>query len=893
MATSSRPRRDSDRRRTTATTQPGGPVVGNDLLSFVPEKFRSAAWLGLLLLTLVVFFGGPIFSGEYMGSDDNVSWESYRPYLEDMSEKGESPQWMPYIFSGMPGVAAYMVTGDRSWDISMTVLRTVQDVFSVFNPDIMRVLFYYFLLGAGVYALMRWRGVRRSIAFFSAFATIFSTWIIVWIMIGHNTKPMVLAFLPWVILFAGLLMERWSLLWAGLLILAVHYLFESAHPQTALYGAFVVAIWYLAELIAALKRENRYRLPGVVRAGLIGLAAAIFAVGMGWDRVAVSAFDYNEYSTRGADPLVEDYSQSQDPYAYATAWSYDVDETFTYVVPSYFGFGTLELEVAGQPEQPYPTYWGNDLAPFTDAGHYMGIIVLILALYGLWRFRTSPFALGLGAAGLLGLLLSYGGNFPILYDLFYNVVPLFGQFRAPSQSLVMLEFVGPILAGLGLTALIEQSKRPASEARDLSKKFMYLAIGGAVFGLVVFAIGDAWASSMSSDPGLARAYQGNVPEPIAQAALSVMRTDWLLSALFAGLFGVLAWRFLQGKLKGSVLILAVIGLSLIDLWRVDARAMQKNEPREEAFAVFNKTQADLFLAQDTSVYRIADLTRHPSHPAYFRHQHIGGYSAAKMRRYQDLMDATAQGSTSMPGPGLAWDLLNTKYVISGQPVESTNQLVMEGPQGNVYLRPTAMPRAWFVDRVEVMEDRAVMDRIRDNGFNPREVAFVPEELDADLAVISTPEPFTPEVDAADTTGRTDSVEGGGATATGGDDGNVEVLSWEPHKLEIRTRAEGNRFLVVSEIYYPPGWHAYIDGRGVETIRANYLLRGVVVPAGEHTVTFVYRSDNHEVGVIMSLALNIMMIGIIIAGIFLERRRSQREADHPPVAEDDDGETIAA
>lgn len=893
MATSSR-QRPADRRRTSSTGSTSGPVVGTDLLSFVPEKFRSATWLGILLLSLIVFFGGPIFGGEYMGSDDNVSWESYRPYLEDMSEAGESPQWMPYIFSGMPGVAAYMVTGERSWDITMSVLHVAQEVFSFLNQDIMRVLFYYFLLGAGVFAVMRWRGVRRSVAFFSAFATIFSTWIIVWIMIGHNTKPMVLAFLPWVILFAGLLIDRWSLLWAGLLILAVHYLFESAHPQTALYGAFVVGIWWLVELLwTFIKEDYRHRLPGVVRAGMVGLAAAVFAIGMGWDRLAVSAFDYNEYSTRGAEPLVEEYSQSQDPYEYATAWSFDVDETFTYVVPSYFGFGSLELEVAGQPEQPYPTYWGNDLAPFTDAGHYMGIIVLLLALFGLWRFRSSPFAVGLGAAGLLGLFLSWGGNFPLLYDLFYHGFPLFGQFRAPSQSLVMLEFVGPILAGLGLSALIEYAKRPAAEALEASKKFLWIAIGAAVFGLIVFAIGGSWIENMASDPGLQRIYQGQVPEPIAEAAMAVMRTDWLLSALFAGLFGLMAWAYLRGKMKGSVLILAVIGLSVIDLWRVDARAMQKNEPREEAFAVFNETSADLFLKQDTSVYRIADLTRHPSHPAYFRHQHIGGYSAAKVRRYQDLMDATAQGSTSMPGPGLAWDLLNTKYVISQQPAESTSQLVHEGPGANVYLRPTAMPRAWFVDRVEVLDDREVIARIRDNGFDPAEVAYVPEPLDVELAAAagspSPSETTVPETGAAPEDGEIEGPEDDTPTADPESPqsaaSDVQVVSWEPHEIVLQADADGTRFLVVSEIYYPPGWQATIDGEPVETYRADYLLRGLVVPEGEHTIRFAYVSENHETGVVISLILNIMVILMILVGAYVEYRRRQGRTESDPAASD--------
>ena len=882
----------SAKKRSTARperTKSGTPVVGQEPLSFIPEKFRTLGWIALILLSLLVFFGGPITGGEYMGADDNVSWESYRTYLQQVDEAGESPQWMPYMFSGMPGVAAYMVTGDRSWDLSMEILEGAQAIFSIVNPDIMRVLFYYLILGIGVYALMRWRGVRRSVAFFSAFATIFSTWIIVWIMIGHNTKPMVLAFLPWVILFAGLLMERWSLLWAGLLILAVHFLFESAHPQTALYGAFTVAIWWITELIFAFRDSHKSRLPGVIRAGLVGVAAAIFAVGMGWDRVSVAAFDYNDYSTRGVDPLVEEYSPTQDPYEYATAWSYDVDETFTYVVPTYFGFGSLEMTVPGRPEQPYPTYWGNDLAPFTDAGHYMGIIVLILALYGFWRFRSSPFALGIGISGLLGLFLSWGGNFSLIYDLFYNVVPLFGKFRAPSQSLVMLEFAGPILAGFGLSAILNQSTRPAEENRSIAKNFLMLAGGAIIFGLIVFALQGSWTSAMSSDPGLMGTYQGQVPEVIAQEAFAIMRTDWLFSAFFAALFAFLAWRFLRGELKGTILIVAVILLTAIDLFRIDARAMHKNEPKEQLFSVFNETSADAYLKGVEGTFRIADVTRHPSYPAYHLHQHIGGYSAAKMRRYQDLMDATAQGSTSMPGPGLAWDLLNTRYLISAQPAAATDRLVHEGAGVNVYERPTAMPRAWFTGRVEVKDDREILSMIAADGFDPREVAFVSEDMGVEIADRSargTPEVADP-VNQEEDDGET--ADGEIAESPAASYGEAEVTRWEPHFVGIKTTTTDTRLLVVSEMYYPPGWKAYLDGEPVETIRTNYLLRGIVVPAGEHTVEFRYESESHDTGVMLSLILNIVVLGMIAVGGFLEyRRRTSASADdESPETRDED------
>lgn len=894
--------RTTGTQRQTTRTAPKAAATrideGNELLGFIPEKFRSLAWCVLLLLSLLIFFGGPILNNEYFNAQDNISWESYRPYLEMMDEKGESPQWMPYIFSGMPGVAAYMVTGSRSWDLSMTALHVVQDIFSVINPEVMRVLFYYFLLGLGVFFLMRWRGIRRSISFFSAFAVMFSTWIIVWIMIGHNTKPMVLAFLPWTILFLGQLIERWSLLRAALLILAVHFLFESAHPQTAFYGALLVAIWMITELVASLVGKDRERLRGVVRASLVGVAAACLTVAMGWDRMSVATSDYNDYSTRGADPLLTQYATTQDPYDYATGWSFDLDETFTYIVPTYFGFGKMELDAIPQAEgQALPTYWGNAKMPFTDAGHYMGIIVLILSIYGVVRYRRSPFVLGLAIAGFVGWLLSLGGNVPILYDIFYNIVPKFSQFRAPSQSLVILEFVGPILAGFGLSALLSYAKERVGEST--ANYFKYGAIAAGAFMLIVFIMKSMYVGAMSADPGIARAFQDSATV-VAEAMYGVMRTDWIISSLLAAAFCLLAWAFLKGKIKGSILIASVIALTILDLWRVDAKAMHENVPHEQAFSVFAETDADLFLKKDTSVYRIANVaTGHPNYPARHLHQHIGGYSAAKMRRYQDLMDATAQGSTSYPGPGVAWDILNTKYLVAPQPMEENNREVLKSAGGNVYLRTSAMPRAWFVDRVEVLEDSVVLDRIKTNAFDPRTVAYVPEKLETTIEPIRDREPVKSGDSVTPVTPRSgDSLAPADSTidttapprAAGDepyDDKRVRVTKWEPHHIEIAADATGSNFLVVSEMFYPVAWHAFIDGKPVETIRANYLLRGIIVPPGEHTITFEYKSENHETGKTISLIVNLIVLALLAAGIFLEMKRRKREQEVAADRKDDD------
>lgn len=873
---SGKPRQTSTRTR----TAPANTAPEKELLAFIPEKFRSASWIVLLLLTLVIFFSGVIFGGEYFASNDNISWESYRPYLNQMADQGESPQWMPYIFSGMPGIAAYMVTGERTWDISMWMLNTAGSVFSFVNSDVMRVLFYYFLLGIGVFALMRHKKISRPVAFFSAFGVLFSTWIIVWIMIGHNTKPMTLAFVPWAILFLDKLIDRWSVLYAGLLILAVHFVLESAHPQTAFYGAAAIGIWLLTELIGSSTKNGGNRRKGVFRAAAIGLVAAGLAFGMGMDRF-LAVQEYNPYSTRGASSIIDTVSNAADAkaqYEYTTNWSFDVDETFTYVVPAYFGFGELELDVQGLPQEPVPTYWGN--MPFTDAAHYMGIAVLILGLFGLWRFRRNMFVLGLGLAGFFGLIISYGKNFPLVYDILYNILPLFDKFRAPSQSLVILEFVFPILAGFGLQALIDAKKKGGQEVTDLSKKFLYGGIASGVFLLIGAGASGIFKSSYISavtSSSLANVFGPQGIPLIAEELFSVMMTDWIVAGLFAALFCLTAWAYLQRKMSTALMQTVVIALLLFDLWRIDYRPMTKNQPKDQAFAVFNTTDVDTFLKQDTTQYRIADVRQggqyHPSYPAYHLHQHIGGYSAAKVRVYQDLMDVTANGSTSMPGPGLAWDILNTRYVLASQPSVDGMEQVFASQQnaGFVFRNPRAMPRAWFVDRVEVADGLEILTKIKNNAFNPWEVAWLLEPLETSI----DPVPGTAQPAAEDT--GDDSTTAPPVEDFGPHADRVQVTQWSPHEITIQADAAGTNFLVVSEIVYPPGWHATIDGNPTDIIQANYLLRGIVVPQGKHEIRFEYRDEGFETGKMVSLILNILMFALIGGGIFLERRNRKDTA----------------
>jgi hypothetical protein len=836
----------------------------------------------MILLSLLVFFGGVIFGGKQFISNDFLSWESFRPYLNMMSDKGETPLWIPYIFSGLPGYAAYLVTGDRWWDLAMKIFYSSEHVFGFINYPVMRVVMHYFIYGVGMFLLMRSKKAARSTSFFVALAAMFSTWIIIYVMIGHNTKIMALMTFPWIFMCIEKLIDRWSLLYAGLLILAIHILWESSHLQTAFYGACAIGIYMLFELLSSI--TTRDRVMGVLRAAAIIVVAGGLTYGMGLDR-NLAVQEYLPYSTRGAAAIQVDptkkVEQSEDGghgYEYATSWSFSPGEMFTFLVPGYFGFGKVEIN--GTPGQM--TYWGQ--MPFTDAAHYMGITVLVLGIFGAWMNRKNRFVQGLIVIGAFGLLLSFGNNFSILFDLFYNLVPSFNKFRAPSQSLVLLEFVFPILAGFGIESLIAMHKSGTNEKSN--KSILYGAIGFGVFTLIGLMGGTLLKSGYMAS--IASAGKRGLTDPTAQEFIyGMMIGDWIVAGVVGVATLLLMYYYLKNSISPTILKLALLTLLVFDLWRIDYRPME-TQPAETVDQFHAPTDVDAFLQADKSLFRIADFTdegqQYPNNPARHLHQHIHGYHAAKLRNYQNLLDVAGNGN--MITSPLAWNILNTKYIIASQPFAEGAQPVFtsQQQQAQVYLNPDALPRAWFVNRVDTAGDLSTLMKIRDNAFDPRDVAYVPAPLKEQVEPVGYAAGAPAVRDTSDTTA---APTGGAATPA---KGSVNVTTFEPLHIVIDVDAPGRNFLVVSEVNYPPAWRATIDGQPAEIIQTDYVLRGLVVPPGKHKVEMHYVSNGFETGKWISLGLNLLMFGAIIFGAMKERRKFPEENDpvhDAPVIDEED------
>jgi len=820
------------------------------------EKYGTYLAYGAILLVVVAFFADALFGGKnFMSGGDNVAFYSFVPYLDAAKQSGEYPLWMPYIFGGMPSLASFLAAGERTWDFVATVIFAVPRAMGdATNNDTTRLVLWYIIYGWGVYTLARQKGLEKMVGVFSAIGAVMSTFVIVWIMIGHSTKPVSMATLPWLLLALERLRERFTLANLFLLILPLIVLVSATHPQMMFYMGCALALYTIVELVTRLVTRSGWM--DVIKAGG-GLAiAGIIALATHAD-MFMATRHYTPESTRGSAPLVQSTRNNQDQsggndYEYATNWSFSPGEMYTFLVPSYYGFGNTTIKTSrNAPPQRAQLYWGQ--MPFTDAANYMGIAVLVFGLIGIWQYRKDPFVIFLTVLGAFSLLLSMGKNFPVLYDLLFNYAPAFNKFRAPSMALCLLQFALPVLAGYGLTAVIGWGRNSTAATR---KAALGVFIATVVVSAMVYLVAVDESDYKKEVDTAFTAKQGQpAPGEFLEIVYNEMHADSLAAMFYLIIIGGLIVLTARGAMKPSLTVLLCIGLLTVDLWRIDRRPYdpKKGSPEQNVFAA---TDVVGFLKSDASMYRVCDLTQTvPANWwAYHFIESVGGYSSAKMRLYQDMLDVAAPGPGREPVPGnsmilnpFLWNLLNVKYIVADRPLYPGVEPAFQSQEMGVmvYRNDENLPRAWFVDTLRVESDRRkLLENLRDGTFDARRVAYVEKAFD-------------------------------GMSALGSDStSSATVKERSNHRLVLSTTSSAAQMLVVSEMFYSE-WKATIDGQPVETIKTNFLLRGVPVPAGSHTVEFRFESPSFEQGRTISLAANGITLLIGLGGLLMWRReRSQ-------------------
>lgn len=819
----------------------------NDLLNHSDLKFDLLSVLVLLAL-VIIYFWPVLVDGKVFMVPDNTTSLGNRMVSDQAKEEGIFPLWSPYIFSGMPSYGSLMVSGDRWYDFINIIVVSVIRVFDYVFADSISTTYsiYYFFFGLGIYLLLRLKQAPPLVALFSAIGATLSTLSIVWIAVGHNTKIIAVSLMPYLFLMAERIQKQEELKQTVLNVAALGVLFQllfrSTHVQMIYYTAIALGIYFIFELISVFVQKLQLKpwlraFSGFVIAALIGLFMSADTY--------LSILDYTPHSIRGSESITKTYPELSSEakidkgmassglsYDYATNWSFPPSEVITFFVPSFFGYGDQ-------------TYWGDQL--FTHSPNFFGALIMVLAIIGFIYNRSKHFVQALGLIGVLALLISFGKYFPVVFDPLFYFLPFFNKFRAPSMILILLQIASCILAGYGLKSILEL----ASEKNEQAKKvFTYLALGisilfvGAVVGASAFQ--DMYFSAISkSNIGqqLMAQYGSQVPNVIqryGQPIFDMMKTDllitlFLLTVLFTGVHFLL-----QKKVSPLVFQIVLIPLLLVDLWRADAKLLANlNEPQEQK-SYFKASPDVEFLKekQKENHFRILPLTpdRKSSWYAYFGLESVGGYHAAKMRLYQDLIEIVGGGATEYPAfyksPAMM-DLLNIRYIVLNQQANLPGYQEVYSKDGRTILeRMNWARRAWLVDSVAVKSPDQILTAIKDSRFNPKHLAFVEHNLSQALQ--------KPDSSAS-----------------------VQLTDWGLQHLTFKVHATGANFMFLSEIYYPEGWECAIDGSPAEIVKTNYAFRGVVVPEGEHEVTFNFKPASFTWGKNISLITNILLTLVFV------------------------------
>ncbi|MCF7857965.1 MAG: YfhO family protein [Candidatus Cloacimonetes bacterium] len=668
-----------------------------------------------------------------------------------------------------------------------------------------------FLMALGVYLFMVYLKFDPIIAFISAIALPLSCHFLGLLEIGHNTKFKAIVYIPWIMFAVHYLKERRSLLALGGTAILLIVQLRANHPQISYYTCLMLLIYWIAQTIWAIKDRD-------LRSHLIFSAllfAAFLIAFMAIAQPYFSTYEYGHFTIRGGETGLSK--------SYATSWSFHPLEMFTFINPSLYGGVS-------------PFYWG--WMPFTQTSMYMGIIILLFAVIAIF-YNKNRLVKVLLSVSIVTLLLSFGRHLPFLSNFLLKFMPGFNKFRVPAMILVIVQFSTVILAGFGIKTILAKIKEDNKKFFDHFQR--------ALIVVVVLFIAFLAFSSTFENFGLRHAADASKYNAGQLKQLKTMRLDKLVNdGIQTGLFLIAAMglTLLAGRKKlGKYAFLILIAILVItDLLLVDSRFLQNIVPEQRIENEYKRTEADKFLLNDEENFRIYPLAREFGQNSWaYYHQTIGGYHGAKLKRYQEIIEncLNAEFLDRIPINWNIVNMLNAKYVIFNQklPIDNLEYAYYDRKQKQtIYLNNTYLPRAWFVKNTELIkEKKAIWKKLNDPEFSPAETAIVEKSVPTTFAPLNS---------------------------------LVTPAGFDLHELKFNVVTDTTSFLTISEIYYPAGWKAYIDGEETEIYATNYILRGVIVPKGEHTVEMRFEPKIYSISLTLSLIGLILAIVIFLVGIYI-------------------------
>ena len=823
-----------------------------NLNELVPQKHHPWIAIVIILILFLIFLNPLYFGNKTFQSGDIIVIESMKPYLE--KARDGYTLWNPLIFGGMPAYA--LVVGFKWFNLIWVALEAVHKIFMLpFSNDYVLWSLYLIILSYTSFIFFFNKTKNTIVSLFTGLATGFSTGLIVFLYIGHVTKLTSLAFFPVIFLLLFNFQKEIKLRDFFLLAIVLNMFLLGWHVQIIFYTLFAVAIYFIYFFIYSLKKKDNLLRNQIIKSGFVFFFASIIAVAIQADNLT-QIYEYTPYSTRGTESIIEKETpktaQSEsDYYNYHTEWSFSPGEVLTFIVPSYYGFGNSKYKgpLTNNQEVEVNTYFGQ--MRFVDVAMYMGVLVFLLGLYAMIAFRNEPFVQFLTILTIISLLISFGKNFPVLFDLMFYYFPYFDKFRVPSMILVLVQMSMPVLAGFGLLKLISLREEKNEKIRIILRNIAFAVSGIFVITLLlnnpisnwfVGRVNDYAASIQQSNPRLAQQYQ-----VLAEYTAQMFTTDLMMAMLFISVAVWGVYLYVNKKFSADVMVGIFILLTLIDLWRIDARGAkyidnpdiknlftkpdyisfieQQNE--KQPFRIFN-------LKQDGS---IGSFSNNANFHAYFLIEDFYGYSGIKPRAYQDYMDVVGPVNQQL------WNMLNVKYIITDQAAALPGlKPVYNSEKSFVLLNENYLPRMFFVDKVVKMSALEFLNKIKSGEINPRQTAI------ADNAPLNTE---TPDSTA-----------------------EIKITKYDEALIEAEINASGNNFVFIGNTYLP-GWKAYIDGNKTDVYKTNHGYLGIVVPKGSHKVKIEYAPTSFFIAKNIALVLSsLVLIGLLIA-LFLDYRNKRK------------------
>ncbi len=821
------------------------------------------AVIAFILISVIYFH--PVLQGEELRQYDNIQAAGMSHEITQFEQQtGEYSAWTNSMFGGMP---SYQIKAPESFNIHLMLQRFLH----LFLPYSTMAIFFVYLLG--FYLLLTSLKFRQGISIVGALAFAFSSYNIIIIAAGHITKCYAIAYMAPVL--AGIIHCYNKEYIKGFFLTAFALGIEIAcnHPQIVYYLGILCGVFFVWKAVCAYLESKKEKEPAdgdtawksFGKATAVVAIAGVFAILPNITNLWTT-WEYGKYSTRSQSELSSRQESSGLDKNYAMAWSYGKMESLNLLIPNFRGGASQYIgndadamkavkdNTYAQSVARTSQYWGDQ--PGTSGPVYLGAIVVFLFVLGLFIVKSNA-KWWLLAGTAVSIIMSWGNNCNLITDLLFDYFPLYNKFRSVSMALVIAQVCVPFLAMMALKEITDNA-----DLLKTKKKELYISLGiTAGLCLIFWLIPSLAGSFLSSEesatfaeiikeqPNVAGQYQA-FSDNIVYARKALFCSDALRSAIFILLAGLVLFLYSNKTFKTRGLVLALGALITIDLWAVDVRYLGTDDfrPENNSASVFRPSAADQFIIKDTDPdFRVFNLTTDAFNEAQtsYYHKSIGGYHGAKMRRYQEFISALLNPSieiamdaakkspeklseimTNIP----MLNMLNCKYIIANR---EQFPIINMNTYGN----------AWFVNKYDAVET-ADQELVSLRRQDPRQTAVINKNIYSGYMNQLPKDQIVAEDSSA-----------------------IVLNEYKPNYLSYSADAKRDRLAVFSEIYYPKGWQAYIDGKAVDHICANYILRALVVPAGQHKIEFKFDPTSVRVGKIIAALASILLILGLIAYLY--------------------------